>query len=113
MRAIIDDGAEVFTLINTFTVVPDKQDAVIASLRSFTEEHARLLTGFIAASVHASADGRRVVNYVQWKTKGDLSAMMATAAAEAHVAEVGTLAEHVDPVVYRVAFVGSNARARL
>ena len=37
--------------------------------------------------------------------------MMASAPAKAHIAEVGALAEHVDPVVYRVAFVGSRDRA--
>ena len=111
MRAVIDDGADVFTLINSFTVAPGKQDAVVASLRRFTESHARLLPGFIAASVHASTDGHRVVNYVQWKTAADLGRMMETAAAKSHVAEIAALAERVDPVVYRVAFVGSDARA--
>ena len=111
MRAVIDDSAEVFTLINTFIVAPDKQGAVIASLRRFTEAHARLLPGFIAASVHASADGHRVVNYVQWKTGADLGRMMETAAAKAHVTEIGALADHIDPIVYRVAFVGSNEHA--
>ena len=110
MRAVIDDAAEIFTLINTFTVTPHNQDAVVESLRSFTEQHARFLTGFIGASVHASLDGRRVVNYVQWETKADLDSMMAGAPAKAHVAEVGALAERVDPVVCRVAFVGSRER---
>ena len=110
MRAVIDDAAEIFTLINTFTVAPHRQHAVVESLHSFTEQHARRLPGFVGASVHVSLDGRRVVNYVQWKTKADLDAMMATPQAKAHVAEVGALAERVDPVAYRVAFVGSRER---
>jgi quinol monooxygenase YgiN len=110
MRAVIDDAADIFTLINTFTVAPHRQEAVVASLRSFTERHARYLTGFVGASVHASLDGHRVVNYVQWETKADLDAMMATPQAKAHVAEVGALAARVDPFVYRVAFVGSRER---
>lgn len=111
MRTIIDDTASVWTLINTFTVLPHQQDAVVASLRDFTEQHARFLTGFVGASVHTSLDGRRVVNYVQWESKADLEAIMASAPARAHVAEVGALAEHVDPMDYRVAFVGSRERA--
>jgi quinol monooxygenase YgiN len=91
--------------------LPQKQEAVVKSLRDFTEQHARLLTGFIGASIHASLDGHRVVNYVQWESKADLGAMMASAPAKAHIAEVGALAEHVDPVGYRVAFVGSRERA--
>ena len=52
--------------------------------------------------------GCRVVNYVQWDCEADLDAMMASPPAQAHIKEVGALAEHVDPVVYRVAFVGSR-----
>ena len=111
MRAVIDDAAEIFTLINTFTVVPQRQDAVVKSLRDFTEQHARCLSGFVGASVHASLDGHRVVNYAQWESQDDLGAMMASAPAKAHLAEVGALAEHVEPVVYRVAYVGSRDRA--
>ena len=111
MRAVIDDATEVFTLINTFSVIPERQDAVVASLRDFTEQHARFFSGFIGASIHASLDGQRVVNYVQWESQADLGAMMASAPAKAHVAEVAALANHVDPVVYRVAFVGSRKHA--
>jgi quinol monooxygenase YgiN len=111
MRAIIDDAENILILINTFTVLPQRQDAVVESLRDFTEQHAQFLTGFVGASVHASLDGHRVVNYVQWESKADLGAMMASAEAQAHIKEVGALAEHVDPVVYRIAFVGSRERA--
>ena len=111
MRAVIDDTSEIFTLINTFTVTPQRQSAVVQSLRDFTEQHARSFSGFIGASIHASVDGHRVVNYVQWESHADLEAMMASASAKAHVAEVGALAEHVDPIVYRVAFVGPRDRA--
>ncbi len=111
MRAVIDDTTEIFTLINTFTVIPERQGAVVGSLRDFTEQHARFFIGFIGSSVHASLDGHRVMNYVQWEGHADLSAMMASAPAKAHIAEVGALAEHVDPVIYRVAFVGSRERA--
>lgn len=110
MRAVIDDATDIFTLINTFTVLPQKQDAVVKSLRDFTEQHARFLAGFVAASVHASLDGDCVVNYVQWESKADFAAMMGSAQAQAHIKEVKTLAEYVDPVVYRVAFVGSRER---
>ena len=111
MRAVIDDAAGMFTLINTFKVSPDRQDAVVRSLRGFTEQHARFLPGFVGASIHASLDGRRVVNYVQWQSQADLVTMMASPQAKAHVAEVAALAEQVDPVVYRVAFVGSREHA--
>lgn len=111
MRAVIDDATDIFTLINTFSVTPQHQDLVVRSLCDFTEQHARFFNGFIGSSVHASLDGHRVVNYVQWDSHADLDAMMASAPAKAHLAEVGALADHVDPVIYRVAFVGSRERA--
>ncbi len=111
MQAIIDDQGSVHTLLNTFVVTPDQQAAVVASLRGFTETHARSQPGFVAASVHASVDGTRVLNYVQWRTGADLAAMLATPAARQHMAEVGSLAERVDPVVYRVAYVGARSGA--
>jgi len=107
MKALIDDARDVFTLINTFHTAADRQEAVVNSLRRFTEDFARSLPGFIGASVHVSLDGTRVVNYVQWKTGDDLRSMLAAPEAQAHTAEVGALADRVDPVPYAVAFVGT------
>lgn len=108
MRAMIDDAASVCTLINTFGVSPARQDAVVTSLKDFTERHARNFPGFISASVHVSLDGRRVVNYVQWQSEADLVAMLATPVANAHMTQIGILVESVYPIFYRVAYVGSQ-----
>ena len=105
MFARIDVDAPVFTLINTFSVTPARQGEVIASLRRFTEEHARHLPGFVATAVHASLDGTRVVNYVQWRDGAALQAMLASPEAREHMAEVAALADHIDPVPFRVAYV--------
>lgn len=107
MPARIDEAADVFTLINTFHTSPERQAAIVACLRRFTLETARRLPGFVGASVHASLDGRRVINYVQWARQQDLVAMLARDDAQAHMAEVGALADSVDPTPYRVAFVGT------
>jgi quinol monooxygenase YgiN len=105
--ATIDEAADLFTLINTFHTSRERQDAIVQSLRDFTERVARALPGFVAASAHASLDGAHVVNYVQWKSRADLDAMLASPEAKAHIAQVGALADKVDPVAYRVAYVGS------
>ena len=107
MSARIDEAAAVFTLINTFHTSPERQGAIVESLRRFTEGVARGLPGFVGASVHLSLDGARVVNYVQWRSRQDLEAMLVLPEAKAHVAEVGALADKVEPVPYRVAYVGS------
>jgi quinol monooxygenase YgiN len=104
----IDQSAEIFTLINTFHTSPDRQPAIVESLRRFTEDFARARPGFISASVHVSLDGARVVNYVQWRHRADLQSMLETPEAQGHLADVGALADRVDPVPYRVAYVGST-----
>ena len=65
------------------------------------------MPGFVGAAVHASLDGTRVVNYVQWTSADDLQRMLATPAAQAHLAEVTCLADAIYPVCYRVEFVGA------
>ncbi len=108
MITYIDDSVDVFTLINTFHTSRDRQAAIVDSLRRFTEDFARSLPGFIGASVHVSLDGARVVNYVQWRSSADIQSMLAQPEAKAHMAEVGALADRIDPVPYRVAYVGSS-----
>ncbi len=108
MIAQIDDTANIFTLINTFHTSPDRQAAIVESLRRFTTDFANSLPGFIGASVHISLDGARVVNYVQWRSPDAIQSMLATPEAKAHMAEVAALADRVDPIPYRVAFVGSS-----
>jgi tetracenomycin F1 monooxygenase len=107
MFARIDASLEVFTLINTFHTSHERQTAIVASLSRFTEDVARRLPGFIGASVHVSLDGGRVVNYVQWKTREDLEAMLQRPEARAHMADVAALADKVEPIPYKVAFVGA------
>ena len=108
----IDDSADICTLLNTFDVEASTQAAVVDSLRRFTTEHACRLPGFIGASVHASLDGRHVVNYVQWASRDHLTAMLESAPAKAHLAEVGRRAAAVRPVLYRVVFVGAEPHVR-
>ena len=35
----------------------------------------RELPGFVSANIHRSADGKRVVNYAQWRSAADFEAM--------------------------------------
>ena len=108
MIAQIDDSVEIFTLINTFYTSRERQAAIVDALRRLTANFARSLPGFIGASVHVSLDGGRVVNYVQWHSGADIQAMLATPEAKAHMAEVAALADRIDPIPYRVAYVGSS-----
>ena len=106
-KTTLEQDRPIFTLINTFTVEPDQQQAVVDSLTEVTERLMQHLPGFIGSSVHKSLDGRHVANYVQWESGADFQAMFQNPDATAHMAEVSSLATAVLPIVYTVAYVGA------
>ena len=54
------------TLINTYTVKPERADELIEFLSRSSEETIRYVSGFISANLHLSLDRAKVVNYAQW-----------------------------------------------
>jgi quinol monooxygenase YgiN len=74
MEITISPNREVATLINVFVVEPDNQDKLIRILKEGTEALFRKQAGYISASFHKSMDGRRVVNYGQWRSPKDIDA---------------------------------------
>jgi quinol monooxygenase YgiN len=71
----ISKGQTPLTLINVFTVTPEKQDELIALLTEVTERNVRHRKGFISASLHRGIDGRKVTMYAQWASIDDYEAM--------------------------------------
>ena len=61
---IIRANTGIITQINPFTVHEGRQQPLIALLTE-AANFARSTPGWIAASLHRSRDGRRVVNYAQ------------------------------------------------
>ncbi len=102
---VIDADAECVTLINTFIVQPEKQDELVDVLDQATERVMRDRPGFISANIHRSLDGKRVVNYAQWRCKADLDATYAEPACREHMAKAAGLAEWFEPVLYTVSSV--------
>lgn len=100
----ISADQDLATLINVFTVDPDKQQQLLDLLSEATEQVIRHRPGFISANMHASLDGTRVVNYAQWRTREDLEAMLADAEAAEHITAIQELAT-AEPNLYRVASV--------
>ena len=101
----INTRGNVVTIINVFTVEPEKQDALVTLLTRATDETVRHMPGFISANIHRSVDGVRVTNYAQWRSRADLEAMLRHPAAMPHLREATELATNVDPHVYEVAAV--------
>jgi quinol monooxygenase YgiN len=75
MELTIRANSGVMTLINVFTVDPENQQKLVAVLKEGTETLMSKRDGYIAASIHVSKDGRRVINYSQWRSVKDIEAM--------------------------------------
>ncbi|HAG97858.1 MAG TPA: antibiotic biosynthesis monooxygenase [Ktedonobacter sp.] len=98
----ITPHAKQCTLINVFTVSPERQQELIDTLVAATEQVIRALPGFISANIHKSVDGVRVTNYAQWENATALQAMLGNPEANAHIEKCRALAEHVDFHLYTV-----------
>jgi hypothetical protein len=63
---IVSKDNKVVTLINVFTVEPEKQQTLVGMLVEATDKTMKhYLPGFVSATIHKSADGVRVANYAQ------------------------------------------------
>lgn len=90
------------TLINVFTVHPDRQRQLVDLLTAATDEVMRHQPGFVAANIHASTDGTKVVNYAQWESEEAFHAMLANPNAQAHMGQAAEIAETFEPHLYTV-----------
>lgn len=101
--AAIDSSRTVATLINVFTVAPERQHELVALLAHATEETMKHLPGFICANFHVSEDGQRVINYAQWESADHYWAMRADPGARVHMDLAATIATDVQPRLFTVA----------
>jgi hypothetical protein len=58
-----------FTQLIEFEIEPQHQPALVSALSQQTECLAQRYSGLLSASIQASEDGRRVLNYLQWQTR--------------------------------------------
>lgn len=98
----LDPADGYVTLINTFTVVPDRAEELLAELVAATQNGMRHRPGFVSANLHVSADRRHVANYAQWRSQDDLDQMMADPTAREHMGRAAAIATSFDPVYYRL-----------
>jgi quinol monooxygenase YgiN len=97
----ISKDRDILTLINVFTVVPEKQRELVALLVDATKQTMQHLPGFISASIHRSFDGKKVVNYAQWRSKADFEAMQKNPKAIPHMQAAAAIAQF-DPILCEV-----------
>ncbi|GHF53397.1 quinol monooxygenase YgiN [Amycolatopsis bartoniae] len=107
MTTIATD-APVVTLINVFTVQPDRQRKLVEVLARATDEVMRHVPGFVSANLHAGEDGTRVVNYAQWESVEAYRAMLQNPTAQEHMREAAALVDGFDPHLYTVESVHTS-----
>ena len=99
--ATIEKNRKLMTLVNIFTVSPDKQTELADLLVRATDETMRHLPGFISASIHKSVDGAKVINYAQWRSQADFAALKDNPQARPHMQAAAALASF-EPIVCEV-----------
>jgi quinol monooxygenase YgiN len=100
MPEIRKDGGFV-TQITTVKVEPEHQAEVLKLMT----ERARFMAkqpGFVSVSLHRSADGSHIVNYVQWTNRDKLTAAHHNPAFRDKWPRFGELVEDVAPCIYDV-----------
>jgi heme-degrading monooxygenase HmoA len=60
------------------------------------------IDGFVSANIHKSLDGKRVVNYAQWRSREDFEAMLNNPEAGPHMKKAAGLVESYDPILCEV-----------
>lgn len=100
MTIEISPSTGVTTLINVFTVEPERQEAALAILEGAVAP-VRRMPGFISTAFHVSLDGERVVNYAQWESREAIEAMLANPECAEHIEQLRAVST-ADPRVYEV-----------
>ena len=98
----LDPVAGHVTLINTFSVDPARAEELVELLARATEETMRHLPGFVSANLHIAFDRAHVANYAQWRSRGDLTAMLKNPVAQGHMREAAEIAISFDPILYEL-----------
>lgn len=90
------------TLINVFTVQPERARELADLLTAATQDVMQHIDGFISANIHLSTDDTRVVNYAQWRSADALQAMLSNPTARQHMGQCADLADSYEPHLYTV-----------
>ena len=100
----IRQSAGIVTQITTVKMRPDNQDEVLKLMKERAKFMARQ-PGFVSVSLHRSADGSHVVNYVQWKNREQLKAAHHSPEFRRKWPRFGELVKEAEPCLYQVAHV--------
>ncbi|MEO8403995.1 MAG: antibiotic biosynthesis monooxygenase [Chitinophagaceae bacterium] len=88
------------TLINVFTVDPEKHQELFDVLKEATEKVMSKLPGYVSANLHSSHDKKTLTNYAQWVGVHDFENMMNNKEAQEHMKKAAEIAIDFKPVTY-------------
>jgi hypothetical protein len=98
----ITKGTDEVVMVNVFDVLPERQAELVDALSKATLEIFMDMPGFITASLHASVDGKRVVNYAQWASKKLYDEAQQRDDVREHIMKAGSYAQKWDPTYAQV-----------
>lgn len=103
----IESTNNICTLINVFTVEPEKQTVLFDALREATEVMKKM-PGYISANLHMGDDGTTVTNYAQWASIEDFQKIFDNPEVMVHVKESAAIATEYKPVTYHTVWSHSK-----
>lgn len=98
----VDSDTEQVTLVNIFTVDPERQAELVDALDRASAAVFVGDPGFVSANLHASLDGTRVINYAQWASAAAYETALARPEVREHIGEAAALATSYDPTLVQV-----------
>ncbi len=96
----IDNSKKICTLINVFSIEPEKHQELFKLLKEATENVMQKLPGYISANLHISDDKKTITNYAQWASLTDFQNMLKNEEAQGHMKNAASLATEFKPVTY-------------
>jgi quinol monooxygenase YgiN len=99
-------------LVTQITVVepePGKQAEALSLMKDRAQFMARQ-PGFVSIVLHRSLDGKRIVNYIQWKNREQLESAHRSPEFRKEWGQFDRLTEDIDPHLYEVVHVEDSTR---
>lgn len=104
----INSNRKICTLINVFTVEPERQKELFENLKEASEKVISKIPGYISANIHMGDDGKTVTNYAQWASLQDYQKMFTIPEVMEHIKKAAALALEFKPATYHTIWTDGN-----
>ncbi len=104
----IDRDLDVVTIINTFTVKPENQQAFLDAQHGEYRRMSGQIPGALVANLHRGRSGERAINYAQFRSLEDVAAWHTSDQMKQHRPVIAPYIERVSPGLFRVVHVAER-----